>query len=143
MVSGKDLIERGWPEEQVIGIALAAAKELRASGMEEDQILCELEKVRKDPAADVSLALAREWESIRAAEKAARDDELHDTALPYAVWGEDLIEPNTVVRTEGAMRLPISIGGALMPDAHLGYGLPVSGVRHSSPDAKLPAPTPH
>jgi tRNA-splicing ligase RtcB (3'-phosphate/5'-hydroxy nucleic acid ligase) len=26
------------------------------------------------------------------------------------------------------MRLPVSVGGALMPDAHLGYGLPVGGV---------------
>jgi tRNA-splicing ligase RtcB len=29
---------------------------------------------------------------------------------------------------ENAMRLPVSVGGALMPDAHLGYGLPVGGV---------------
>jgi tRNA-splicing ligase RtcB len=26
------------------------------------------------------------------------------------------------------MHLPVSVGGALMPDAHLGYGLPVGGV---------------
>src|SRR5215212_6672823 len=29
---------------------------------------------------------------------------------------------------EAAMRLPVSVGGALMPDAHLGCGLPVGGV---------------
>ncbi|MCA9254535.1 MAG: RtcB family protein, partial [Phycisphaerales bacterium] len=29
---------------------------------------------------------------------------------------------------EYAVRLPISVGGALMPDAHLGYGLPIGGV---------------
>ena len=29
---------------------------------------------------------------------------------------------------ENAMSLPISVAGALMPDAHLGYGLPIGGV---------------
>src|SRR5512147_2855018 len=27
-----------------------------------------------------------------------------------------------------AMRLPVSVAGALMPDAHVGYGLPIGGV---------------
>lgn len=27
-----------------------------------------------------------------------------------------------------AMRLPITLAGALMPDAHAGYGLPIGGV---------------
>lgn len=49
-------------------------------------------------------------------------------ALPYGVWGADLIEANTIAQMEAAMRLPISVSGALMPDAHLGYGLPVGGV---------------
>ncbi len=26
------------------------------------------------------------------------------------------------------MRLPVSVAGALMPDAHIGYGLPIGGV---------------
>ena len=131
MVDGRDLIERGWPEERVIGIALQAAKELRASGMDEARILNELEKVRRDPAAEAHVALAplvREWESIRAAQRVAREEKLHGEALPYGVWGEELIEANTTAQMEGAMRLPISVSGALMPDAHLGYGLPVGGV---------------
>ncbi len=28
----------------------------------------------------------------------------------------------------GAMRLPVTVAGALMPDAHQGYGLPIGGV---------------
>lgn len=115
----------------MIGLALDAAKELRASGLDDPQVLRELEKVREDPAADAHVALAplaREWESIRAAEKVREAEKLYEEALPYGVWGEGLIEPNTLSQMEGAMRLPISIGGALMPDSHLGYGLPVGGV---------------
>ena len=131
MVDGKDLIERGWPEGRVIGLALDAAKELQASGMNEDQILGELEKVREDPTADTHVVFAplvREFESLRAAEKVREAERLHEEALPYGVWGEDLIEENTTAQMEAAMRLPNAVGGALMPDAHLGYGLPVGGV---------------
>lgn len=58
MMDGKDLIERGWPEGRVIGLALDAAKELRASGMDDDQIIEELEKVREEPTSDAHVALA-------------------------------------------------------------------------------------
>ncbi len=131
MVSGKDLIERGWPQGRTIGLALAAAERLHSRGMEDDEILRELEKVRAAPdsASDAALeSLARELTGIREADAAALEDALRDEALPYGVWGADLIEAGTTAQMEGAMRLPVSVGGALMPDAHLGYGLPVGGV---------------
>ncbi|MBA2344310.1 MAG: RtcB family protein [Rubrobacter sp.] len=130
MITGTDLIEHGWPQGKAIGLALKAATQLRDRGMDEDEILRQLEKARITPAPEVdeTLApLAREWESIRAAE-AVPADELRDEAIPYEVWGSGLIEQNTTAQMEGAMRLPVSVGGALMPDAHLGYGLPVGGV---------------
>ena len=131
MVSGKDLIERGWPQGRTIGLALAAAEKLRSRGMDDDAIVRELEKVRVTPSSvpDEALEpLARELAGIRDAEAAALQDALRDEALPYGVWGADLIEAGTTAQMEGAMRLPVSVGGALMPDAHLGYGLPVGGV---------------
>jgi tRNA-splicing ligase RtcB len=129
MITGRDLIERGWPQGRVIGLALAAAEKLRASGMDDGQILGELEKARNEPAADVGAALeplAREWAHIRAG--AVPEGGLREETLPYEVWGADLVEPVATAQMEGAMRLPVSVGGALMPDAHLGYGLPVGGV---------------
>ncbi len=48
--------------------------------------------------------------------------------LPYRVWGEQFIDPATRAQMDNAMRLPISVAGALMPDAHVGYGLPIGGV---------------
>jgi tRNA-splicing ligase RtcB len=131
MVSGKDLIERGWPQGRAVGLALAAAERLSSSGMDDDAVLRELERVRAAPdsATDEALEpLARELAGIRDAEKASLRDALRDEALPYRVWGADLIEAGTTAQMEGAMRLPVSVGGALMPDAHLGYGLPVGGV---------------
>ena len=131
MVTGRDLISNGWPEGPTIGIALAAAKRLRATGMDEDAILRDLEKTRAAPDAPADPALeplARELLRLRDAESRASEHELRDEPRPYGVWGAGLIEPGTTAQMENAMRLPVSVGGALMPDAHLGYGLPVGGV---------------
>ena len=46
---------------------------------------------------------------------------------PYTRWGKDL-EDQSVQQMKNACRLPVSVAGALMPDAHVGYGLPIGGV---------------
>ncbi len=46
---------------------------------------------------------------------------------PYKVWGEG-IEAGAMDQMKNAVRLPVAVRGALMPDAHLGYGLPIGGV---------------
>ena len=38
---------------------------------------------------------------------------------------------------ENACRLPVAVAGALMPDAHQGYGLPIGGVL-ATDDAVIP-----
>ncbi len=46
---------------------------------------------------------------------------------PYRVWGEHL-EPDSLRQLQNACSLPVAVAGALMPDAHVGYGLPIGGV---------------
>ncbi|MCC7145683.1 MAG: RtcB family protein [Phycisphaeraceae bacterium] len=46
---------------------------------------------------------------------------------PWQRWGIDL-DDQSVQQMENACRLPVTVAGALMPDAHLGYGLPIGGV---------------
>ncbi len=46
----------------------------------------------------------------------------------YAVFGAEHIEPGAIHQMEIAMKLPVTVAGALMPDAHHGYGLPIGGV---------------
>ena len=64
----------------------------------------------------------------RAKDAARAADALHAQPLPYAVWGAELIEAGATDQMDTAMRLPITRAGALMPDAHVGYGLPIGGV---------------
>ncbi len=64
--------------------------------------------------------------------RAAREAEHGAAALggseaPWRQWGEDL-DPQSVEQMRNACRLPIAVRGALMPDAHVGYGLPIGGV---------------
>lgn len=46
----------------------------------------------------------------------------------FTIYGQRHIDENAIQQMEAAMRLPISVKGALMPDAHHGYGLPIGGV---------------
>ena len=48
-------------------------------------------------------------------------------AVPYRQWGTGL-EHEAVMQMERACLLPVAVAGALMPDAHVGYGLPIGGV---------------
>lgn len=53
--------------------------------------------------------------------------DLRSSPVPYKIWGDDL-DPNAIQQMHTACKLPITVKGALMPDAHLGYGLPIGGV---------------
>ncbi len=48
--------------------------------------------------------------------------------LPFEIFGEEHIAKEAIEQMKMAMRLPIAVKGALMPDAHAGYGLPIGGV---------------
>lgn len=49
------------------------------------------------------------------------------TPAPWQQWGTGL-EPEAVKQMANACALPVAVSGALMPDAHVGYGLPIGGV---------------
>ena len=53
--------------------------------------------------------------------------EERDEPAPYRQWGVDL-DPAALEQMDNACRLPISERGAVMADAHRGYGLPIGGV---------------
>lgn len=50
-----------------------------------------------------------------------------ESGARYRQWGEDL-DAKSVQQMQVACDLPVAVQGALMPDAHVGYGLPIGGV---------------
>jgi hypothetical protein len=51
---------------------------------------------------------------------------------PWRQWGLGL-EPEAVRQMANACALPVAVAGALMPDAHVGYGLPIGAGSGGSP----------
>ena len=74
----------------------------------------------------------------RAAANARKPSEraVRSEPVSCAQWGEDL-DPKALEQMRNACLLPVAWRGALMPDAHLGYGLPVGGVL-ATRDAVIP-----
>lgn len=52
---------------------------------------------------------------------------LRQEPAPWTAWGQDL-DPQALEQMEQGCMLPGAVRGALMPDAHVGYGLPIGGV---------------
>jgi len=129
-MNGKHIAKLGFIGAD-IGLALAAATLREHAGLSRDDILSELTGVQADPASysgGVYAALAASLEARQAKDALHATDALRPEALSYRVWGRELIEPGALAQMNTAMRLPISRAGALMPDAHVGYGLPIGGV---------------
>jgi tRNA-splicing ligase RtcB len=130
-IDGTDIIDRGIPEGPLVGTALAAAYTLP-----EDEALEAIERAWTDPDAvlknDAATDALRDFARAvqRRRERQARLERLQplDEPQPYTVYGRDLIDDQALGQMDTAMRLPIARKGALMPDAHVGYGLPVGGV---------------
>lgn len=141
MITGKILKTYGWPEGKIIGLAKSAAEDLAKTGLEQDAILVWLDGVREEPGkylADPTFAaLARECLRRSKTPYDEAEDIVRDQPANFAVWGESLIEGQAVAQMENAMRLPVAVQGALMPDAHVGYGLPIGGVL-AADDAVIP-----
>jgi len=131
IITGKILKLNNWPDGKIIGIAKNVAEQLSTRGLERDAILAQLDQIRKNPGnflADSLFAdLARECIRITQPEGKS-SGELREQPLPFPIWGRENIDVEAIKQMENAMRLPVTVTGALMPDAHVGYGLPIGGV---------------
>jgi tRNA-splicing ligase RtcB (3'-phosphate/5'-hydroxy nucleic acid ligase) len=138
-MNGKHIAKLGFVGAD-IGLALAAATSREGAGLNRDDILSELAGVQANPAAygdGVYAGLAASLMARQMKDELHAADALRPEALGYRIWGAELIEPGALAQMNTAMRLPISRAGALMPDAHVGYGLPIGGVL-ATQDAVIP-----
>jgi tRNA-splicing ligase RtcB len=63
---------------------------------------------------------------------------LKEEITEFPVWGSEHIEVGALSQMRTAVRLPIAVAGALMPDAHQGYGLPIGGVLATTANTIIP-----
>jgi tRNA-splicing ligase RtcB len=131
VITGKILKLNNWPDGKVIGLAKDAGTTLMEQGMDRDAALAKLEAVRNNPGSFLADSLLAELarECIRITQKDEPSvDTLLEQPLPFPIWGRENIDDGAVAQMNNAMRLPVTVTGALMPDAHVGYGLPIGGV---------------
>lgn len=124
-VRPKDLLDWGIPQSPAIGMLIELSKKL-AHSMTKADFEQHVRTLASTPASlsdhpdfqHISAALTRQI-ALTFTERAA--------PAPYQIWGEGL-EDGALMQMRHAARLPIAVCGALMPDAHQGYGLPIGGV---------------
>ncbi|MDP4261630.1 MAG: RtcB family protein [Bacteroidota bacterium] len=136
-LQGKELRAIGYPEGPVISIAMnIMEKNYKHAGKQEAMEI--LKKVLVSPAeykGDAVLGLIAEKllpqkESLEALSfgEGLGEVSLNQNGIQFNVFGSEHIEQGAMHQMYVAAKLPIAVAGALMPDAHSGYGLPIGGV---------------
>jgi tRNA-splicing ligase RtcB len=125
-MSGKDLIKLGFKPGPAIGAAIAALPAAEAA-LGRKQAKAELKAVLDDPIRNASHAYFSEVATALREEMNRPAFVPREVPAPYQIWGENL-EAGALDQMKAAAELPVAVAGALMPDAHLGYGLPIGGV---------------
>ena len=128
-IQGKELRALGYPEGPVISIAMnVMEKNFKHHSKEKAfDILKEVLQSPQDYASDEVLGLIAK-QLLPKPEAEGQNISLNSTGIQFKVFGQEHIEEGAMHQMYQAAKLPISVAGALMPDAHSGYGLPIGGV---------------
>jgi tRNA-splicing ligase RtcB len=119
----KDLIALGVPLGEPMRRAQDFIAQFVLGGGDKTRLADEVKAIVSSPAVFAEDPLRKEFaKSIVNAPPPPRT-----TPVPWRQWGEEL-EDEAVGQMAKACLLPVSVAGALMPDAHVGYGLPIGGV---------------
>ena len=119
----KDFIRLGVPPGEATRRATDFVSKYILGGGDKSRLEEEVKAIIKNPTAFVSDPLRGEFaKALLNAPPPPRAE-----PVKYRQWGQGL-EPDAIMQMEKACLLPVSIAGALMPDAHVGYGLPIGGV---------------
>src|SRR5438876_6988570 len=92
-------------------------------GLDKAKLAEDVAAVVHDPASFADDELRGEF--AKALVRCART--IREAPAAWRQWGEGL-EPEAINQMGRACQLPVAVSGALMPDAHVGYGLPIGGV---------------
>ena len=126
---GKDLRAIGYPEGPVISIAMNVM-EKNYKFTEQEDVMNLLKQILASPieyADDAVLGLIAQ-QLIPKKETEGAEISLNNAGVQFNIFGGDQIEEGATHQMYQAAKLPIAVAGALMPDAHAGYGLPIGGV---------------
>lgn len=124
----RELDNLGYANGEEINAALAACAAAAEAGHARDAIRSAATAVIENPRANIGDPIwgATAAQVLKRKESGVTPPALRND-LDYAVWGKE-IDESAHAQMKNACRLPVSVAAALMPDAHVGYGLPIGGV---------------
>lgn len=126
-ISGKDLIKLGFPKTNAINVALGQISRYRKKEKKES-ILNEAKAVLLNPENYTGHGTWGKLAESLVNPVEVKRHTLRETRVPFAIFGENEIDEASKFQLFDALKLPVAVAGALMPDAHYGYGLPIGGV---------------
>lgn len=128
-IEGKELRAIGFPEGPVISIAMRVMEKNYKHSVKEDvmEILKNILAAPVEYENDAVLGLIAEQLIVKEETENAQIS-LNQNGIQFRVFGPEHIEEGAMHQMYQAAKLPVSVAGALMPDAHSGYGLPIGGV---------------
>ncbi|MEO6844721.1 MAG: RtcB family protein [Ginsengibacter sp.] len=128
-LSGKQLRAIGFPEAPVISIAMSVMEKNYKYHSEEDALQI-LKSIFENPGEYLDDAVLGKIAAqfIEKPVEEIKEIPLNETGIHYNIFGAENIEEGALKQMEIAAKLPVAVAGALMPDAHQGYGLPIGGV---------------
>ncbi|MCK4871468.1 MAG: RtcB family protein [Phycisphaerales bacterium] len=136
-MKARELINLGVPKGPAIRLTLQLVGDAKRWGLSRMQIHDRIQAIVADPAAHVDDPefgpLAKE---LAGETKPVKPFVHRAESAPWRQWGTNL-DTQAIRQMQNACELPVSVSGALMPDAHVGYGLPIGGVL-ATRDAVIP-----
>ena len=128
-LTGKELRSIGYPEGPVISIAMNTM-ERNFKHIAHEDALEVLRAILQSPNEYANDPVLNKIAQALLPKPSVEGDEipLNKEEVPFNVFGSEFIEEGALTQMHVAAKLLISVAGALMPDAHQGYGLPIGGV---------------
>jgi len=131
-LSGKQIRAIGYPEGPVVSVAMhtMCTHFKHSSEAEALDILKQVLNAPENYLDDAVLKPIAEKlaEDILKAKEELPEISLNQQGIAFSIFGQEHIEAGAMHQMYQAAKLPVSVAGALMPDAHQGYGLPIGGV---------------
>ncbi len=124
---GKDLIAIGFPQNKAISIAMESMLSHYKRETKE-RVLVLLKEVLANPEKYMGDGVFGKTAEALLSDKKTELRKLTTVRAPYTIFGENGIADVAKEQLYTALKLPIAKAGALMPDGHSGYGLPIGGV---------------
>ncbi|MFL9844086.1 RtcB family protein [Flavobacterium rhizosphaerae] len=124
---GNHLIAIGFPQNQAISIAMEDMKKYYKRESNE-RVLAMLKHVLAEPEKFKGHGIFGRTAEVLLDAKKTEARKLNTTRAPYTIFGENGIDASAKEQLYTALKLPVSKAGALMPDGHGGYGLPIGSV---------------